>query len=561
LSSFGTTARSAATLCSGPQPSRSWPAGQESRRRAAQWYLDRGQTSTGLELAMAAEDWAWVARALVESYAVPGIPAGSATGVVEYALAVTPVRAAEPLIQAAMLLRHGRPDAAERVLDGMSGPGATVPEAVADQISAIFVRLAVARARGETATGIDLATEARRLVAHLRIEQQHELSALLDAHMGALDLCRGEVHRAAVALRHGVAGAPGENETSSAKFDCLGQLALLEAFQGNLRVALRHAAAVLRSAATTSGPGVAHAHLATAWVHLERTEPAPARQHLDRAVDAGWEEVEPWFVTVLLLAEARWFVVTDQPEAALRVLAPARRAAEQAGQSGWRAGLLTVASADALRRSGEPRGALDLVAPGPVTTPVENGVLAASSLLDLGDVAGARAALTPLAADLAGMPLGCQVECWLLEARLAEEAGRPERAHVLVDRALRAAQPETLRRPLAHRSSWLVALVDRDAALRRAHGGFLAGLRSPTYGQPSRTPSPGRSGPVLIETLTAREAQVLGLLAEMCSTDEIASELFLSVNTVKTYVRGILRKLSVNRRVDAVRRGRELGLC
>jgi LuxR family maltose regulon positive regulatory protein len=66
---------------------------------------------------------------------------------------------------------------------------------------------------------------------------------------------------------------------------------------------------------------------------------------------------------------------------------------------------------------------------------------------------------------------------------------------------------------------------------------------------------------VLIETLTAREAQVLGLLADMCSTDEIASELFLSVNTVKTYVRGILRKLSVNRRVDAVRRGRELGLC
>ena len=54
---------------------------------------------------------------------------------------------------------------------------------------------------------------------------------------------------------------------------------------------------------------------------------------------------------------------------------------------------------------------------------------------------------------------------------------------------------------------------------------------------------------------------MLGLLTEMCSTEEIASELFLSVNTVKTYVRGILRKLGVNRRVDAVRRGRELGLC
>ena len=67
--------------------------------------------------------------------------------------------------------------------------------------------------------------------------------------------------------------------------------------------------------------------------------------------------------------------------------------------------------------------------------------------------------------------------------------------------------------------------------------------------------------PLVIETLTVREAQVLGLLADMCSTDEIARELFLSVNTVKTYVRGILRKFDVNRRVDAVRRGRELGLC
>ena len=72
---------------------------------------------------------------------------------------------------------------------------------------------------------------------------------------------------------------------------------------------------------------------------------------------------------------------------------------------------------------------------------------------------------------------------------------------------------------------------------------------------------PGRSTVLVVETLTVREAQVLGLLTEMCSTEEIATELFLSVNTVKTYVRGILRKLGVNRRVDAVRRGRELGLC
>ena len=54
---------------------------------------------------------------------------------------------------------------------------------------------------------------------------------------------------------------------------------------------------------------------------------------------------------------------------------------------------------------------------------------------------------------------------------------------------------------------------------------------------------------------------MLELLAQMCSTDEIAAELFVSVNTVKTHLKGIFRKYAVKRRVDAVRRGRELGVC
>ena len=65
----------------------------------------------------------------------------------------------------------------------------------------------------------------------------------------------------------------------------------------------------------------------------------------------------------------------------------------------------------------------------------------------------------------------------------------------------------------------------------------------------------------MIECLTQREAEVLDLLADMYSTDEIAAELFLSVNTVKTHIKGVFRKLDVNRRNAAVRRGRELGLC
>jgi LuxR family maltose regulon positive regulatory protein len=61
--------------------------------------------------------------------------------------------------------------------------------------------------------------------------------------------------------------------------------------------------------------------------------------------------------------------------------------------------------------------------------------------------------------------------------------------------------------------------------------------------------------------LTEREGQVLELLGQMNSTEEIAAALFVSTNTVKTHLKGIFGKLGVNRRVDAVRRGRALGLC
>jgi len=60
--------------------------------------------------------------------------------------------------------------------------------------------------------------------------------------------------------------------------------------------------------------------------------------------------------------------------------------------------------------------------------------------------------------------------------------------------------------------------------------------------------------------LTPREHEILGLIAEGLSNREIGARLFVSENTVKTHSSRVFEKLGVNRRVQAVRKGKELGL-
>ncbi|MFF2044206.1 LuxR C-terminal-related transcriptional regulator [Kitasatospora sp. NPDC058170] len=67
-------------------------------------------------------------------------------------------------------------------------------------------------------------------------------------------------------------------------------------------------------------------------------------------------------------------------------------------------------------------------------------------------------------------------------------------------------------------------------------------------------------GPAVIEPLTERERDVLSQAARMLSTEEIAAELYVSANTVKTHLKSAYRKLCVTRRSEAVHRAQALGL-
>jgi DNA-binding NarL/FixJ family response regulator len=116
-------------------------------------------------------------------------------------------------------------------------------------------------------------------------------------------------------------------------------------------------------------------------------------------------------------------------------------------------------------------------------------------------------------------------------------------------RACALAGPGDFRSPLLAHAEALAPVVERYAWQLAIDGGYaidLVDVLQPT------------ASPVYVEPLTERERAVLEYLPTMMSNSEIALQLRVSVNTVKTHLKSVYRKLGVERRRDAVLRGRQL---
>ena len=173
--------------------------------------------------------------------------------------------------------------------------------------------------------------------------------------------------------------------------------------------------------------------------------------------------------------------------------------------------------------------------------------------LALGDRLAAQGCVRSVLANpsaLAGRYL--LVEALLCDAQIAQLEGEPGRALEVVIRALEVARGEIVL-PFLQAEDLFAALLERHPDV--AGQWPIPRPRTPAESVPERVISW-----VLPEPLTQRELSVLRFLATSMSITEIADELCLSVNTVKTHIAAIYRKLPAGRRREAVLRARELEL-
>ena len=101
------------------------------------------------------------------------------------------------------------------------------------------------------------------------------------------------------------------------------------------------------------------------------------------------------------------------------------------------------------------------------------------------------------------------------------------------------------------------------AALAARTEGWAAGLQRALGAQPLVPDAgPGRvtAVPGLVDPLTSRELEVLEMLAASRSNQAIASQLVVTLDTVKKHISHILGKLGAANRTEAVTRARELSL-
>jgi LuxR family maltose regulon positive regulatory protein len=159
------------------------------------------------------------------------------------------------------------------------------------------------------------------------------------------------------------------------------------------------------------------------------------------------------------------------------------------------------------------------------------------------------------------------LECYILEAR-ARFLQDKTKARTLVDEALAIAAPNHSVRCFVDEGSEIDSLLLdlRQSKIKGWSSSKRSFLEDVTLSivteAPEKSEVTNNISPVagLIEPLSDRECQILGLISAGCTNNTISTTLFISLNTVKWHLKNIFGKLGVNNRTSAVAVARQLDL-
>jgi LuxR family maltose regulon positive regulatory protein len=150
---------------------------------------------------------------------------------------------------------------------------------------------------------------------------------------------------------------------------------------------------------------------------------------------------------------------------------------------------------------------------------------------------------------------GRLIEILVVQALAHHMQGDIPAALVPLERALTLAEPEGYVRIFVDEGRPMAVLL--KAALKQ---GIAKNYVRPLLTAFGQTEDKTTAKKVMSETLSERELEVLRLLRTDLSGPEIARELIVSLNTLRTHTKNIYAKLEVNNRRTAVRRAEELDL-
>ncbi len=537
---------------------------------AAGWFARHGYPVEAVRHAQAVQDWCLAAAVLSDHWVGLGLNGLGATAHELLAMFPAGVIAEDTELAARMAaheLTEGSQAEAERYLALAIAGLESVPEDRRGraQVALAVVRLRFALRRGDLAA---VAEQARRLMVPAgaadpaRFGVGDDLRALALISLGIAELWTTRFEESERHLEQGIAlarqiGRPFLEVTGLAHW---AQLLSWQSFPLGAKWG-RQAIELAGRHGWTEEPvaGVAYVALGMAMVAQGRLD--EGERALGQAERTLPDEVEPAAGMRLCYARGLLEVVSGCPEAALASFAAAERLAGLLVTEHTLAGRLRSHLLQTLVRLGQTQRVEQALAAMGAAERGGGQMRNTEAVLRLAqdDPRAATVALAPVLDGSAPMARASLwvVQAWLLEAIARDALGDAGTARRALERALRLAKPEGLLFPFLLDPA--PGLLDRHRRTGTAHAPLISEILNVLAGRKPAAPQPGE-GPGLREPLSQGEIRVLRYLPTKLSAPEIADQLYLSVNTVKTHMRHVYDKLGAHRRHEAVEQARALGL-